>query len=662
MLIVPVPFNNVQDIHQTLKEPYLLLPHPSRYIPVPAMAPSTITSSSNPEKNLALPASASASEPSISAVERSSEQVSVCQKLVSASTQTEEEELDKPKPKQVTRSAYAQTAHSCFPSFIPMTGPKTFKRHKKTLAIQTHAAWPQDRLSSEMATSETQTLCGQGSSTQTQTILDLRTEMPECSPSPDQSVSSEDLPQFDGSSGVCSNQQLSSSSVLGDASNGSTSNSFGVHAEQTSSRPDSEASEPAVTAESNTQVLGDVVPDDNPQPCSVDSISNSFGVHAEQTSRRPDLEASGPAVTAESNTQVLGDVVPDDNSQPSSIDSTSNSFGIHTEQTSRKSDSESSEPAVTAESNSQVLGDLVPDDNSQPCSIDSLSMDASTNFVAPNEVLTQTDLTFHNFLEYNTSETQTFASVSDAMTDTSETPAQSPEPTLITAPSVPTSLIGNDQNTMTAASDLGMSGLDLLFLASTEHRANASLDMSRMDDSSCCQETQTGLNIDTGHQETQTVWDWSLDEFSFLDQYTQTAQSATAGSSSVIPETDQFSQTGMGLYSQFTFSNMETQTVSVFDLEMFGNSISVQTESESESVSNILGGDGLTNVGTQVQVTPESSQQEMVSADVQTEALDFRLRSKPLGSSHLASSQTQTSFWEDIESIIRSDSFTQTLP
>ena len=85
-------------------------------------------------------------------------------------------------------------------------------------------------------------------------------------------------------------------------------------AEQTSSRPDSEASEPAVTAESNTQVLGDVVPDDNPQPCSVDSISNSFGVHAEQTSRRPDLEASGPAVTAESNTQVLGDVVPDDNS------------------------------------------------------------------------------------------------------------------------------------------------------------------------------------------------------------------------------------------------------------------------------------------------------------------------------------------------------------
>ncbi|XP_071495427.1 uncharacterized protein [Diadema antillarum] len=551
LLVVPVPYGDANEIRKSMLEPVPLVPYSSTCIKVsdgihgkrsPKQAgkviPATITIPNfGSLQDVRSAAGTSKSGPT----------------LATTSTQTDESGASR-SPKQTTSSSYAQTAHSCFPSHIPLANaPHTAKRHKKTLAIQTNCEWP---IASQVATSETQTLDGEGIAAQTQTNLDSRNSAdPTAPPSGEGNL----LPGRASFVPLGSPLTLPASPVTETRLNLST---FGLNAPSTQ----------------------------RPIPSHVLRQNSQFDSSGTQTPW---------SVIAVSTTQTDSTVSP----------------VINTRST------------------------LLP----------------------PNEVLTQTDLSFQNLLEYNTSETQTFSNVSDAMTDTSESQASQVSQHAATETGIESMEMGIQSTSLvTAEADVGPSGLDLLFLASTEHRANSTLDLPRMDDLSCCQQTQTGLSADTGHQETQTAWDWSLDEFSFLDQHTQTAQSTSSSSGSDTPMSDnsQFCQTGLDLYSQFSFSNTETQTVSVFDLEMFGTSISVQTE---PGLSMLLeGSDSLIDVSTQAQGSP--TQQEMVCADVQTEAMDFdRLRCRHLsGQSQLASSQTQTSLWEDIESLMRSDNFTQT--
>nr|XP_054748639.1 ATM interactor-like [Lytechinus pictus] len=647
ILVVPVPCGNPSDFQKTICEPKTLLPHPS--------ARTLLSLSGNSQ--LVNRTSATVTTPTqvgTATVGVGHNTLRKSSTSATASTQTDDSGVSPLPPKLSMNSSYAQTSHSCFPNFIPMlNGPR---RHKKTLAVQTLGNWSQGQISNKMASTETQTLDGQGTTEQGPLSLGPQFAIPSRLPPQGKSISSPMFPQLSSPASLTAPEDASSCALMTSSLNSGIVN------------PQGTALETSQLDTNSTQT-----------PLNVEAISNNATPDLTTTSVDPGNKVISPNEVRTQTDLTFQNFLEFNSSETQTLSSVNDAMTETIEPSSQTAGAKTGNPsgpnvATSATSMSPAPSSLGVEKKSTAVSPAGLSPGIQVNATGVIPVPLCLDVqTGPSSLSSESTGTRAQTSASSMtpvpmILGSSISPASLDLHSPVRSMGISPALQGlGDQASATSMSPtpgIALSGLELLFLASTEHRANSSLEMPRMDEPLCCQQTQTVFDADTGHQETQTAWDWSLDEFSFLDQYTQTAMSSSAGTSSnssttTMPETDQFSQTGIDLYSQFAFSNTETQTVSVFDLEMFGNSISVQTEAGSGS--KLLEGDGLNEITKEVQVSTLESQQERVSADVQTEDLDFdRLRSRQMGSGQLASSHTQTSLWEDIESIIRSDSFTQT--
>eukprot|EP00057_Strongylocentrotus_purpuratus_P034092 XP_793886.2 PREDICTED: mucin-5AC [Strongylocentrotus purpuratus] len=582
ILVVPVPCGSPSDIHKTMCEPVPLLPHPSTCNFLPLSGTTQLINNITPTCNTIPSTVTTLGQVGTATVGVGDTIKTESRASATTSTQTDESGVNPLPPKLATSSSYAQTAHSCFPSFIPMmNGPR---RHKKTLAIQTHANWSHGQVSGKMASTETQTLDGQGVAAQGHSSLGTPLAIPSRLPPLEQAIPGPFFRQFPNPVLTSLPQQDASSHVPITSRPKSTGYNYGVNTSQRSVLPNyqldtnstqtpwnvvavgnnpSAAGTPSIDPRNNiltpievltqtdltfqnfleyntseTQTLSSVI----------DAMTNTNEASATQTAEAsmgsPPL---GPNVSTSSTSMSPARLSLGIQSNATSSSSATLGLGVQTSSTSISPEPMGIGVQTTASSMTPVPLGLDVQNSSTSVSPALLSQGMQTNATSSSPSTLG--------LGVQTSSSSMSPELMGIGVQTSAS-SMTPAPvglgvqTIATGMS-PASLDIGSQNrgmgappspqglgdqtsatSMSSAPDIVMSGLDLLFLASTEHRSNPSLDMPRMDESLCCQQTQTVFDTDTGHQEKQTAWDWSLDEFSFPDQYTQTALSSSNCTSS----------------------------------------------------------------------------------------------------------------------------------